>query len=78
VSQIEVYSFEDKDGNEFGTYRTQDPNRARDYARDNKLRVIANIYRFDESVACDDFTEKDEPETEDDDGETDEGGEGPA
>jgi hypothetical protein len=47
--EIEVYTFKDKDGQEFGTYFTQDIEEAKEYARDNKLRVIANTFVWDDS-----------------------------
>ena len=40
---ITVYSFEDHEGEEIGGFTTQNHIEARDYARANKLRMIANI-----------------------------------
>jgi rubredoxin len=55
--EIEVYTFKDKDGQEFGTYFTQDIEEAKEYARDNKLRVIANTFVWDDSEEIEDYTE---------------------
>lgn len=48
--RISLYTFEDAEGNEFGTYNTQKASEAESYARANNLRVIDNIYEWEESV----------------------------
>lgn len=58
MADISVYTFEDKDGNEYGNYVTQDYQEAKSYAQANKLRVIGNEYVFRDSELVDDFTEK--------------------
>jgi hypothetical protein len=53
---IEVYTFEEYDGSPTG-FQTTDISEARKYARDNKLRLIANIYEFSDSELIEDNTE---------------------
>lgn len=52
---ITVYSFEDRDGPS-GSYTTQDYREAKEFARKNNLRVIANEYEWVDSEMVDDFT----------------------
>lgn len=43
---IEVYAFEDKDGNSVSDYTTQDIGEARKFAVENSCRIIACIFEF--------------------------------
>lgn len=52
---IEFYSFKDENGNESG-FTTQDADKAREYAKKNNLKWIANIFEFVESELVEDFT----------------------
>jgi hypothetical protein len=66
---LELYSFEDADGNESGTFTTREIEEAKQYAQDNGLRVIANVYEWSEAVpvsGCD-YTGADADDDEDDD-----------
>ena len=55
---ITVYTFEDKNGHEYGTWHTQIAHDARQYAAKYQLRVIANEYEFADSEPVEgwDFT----------------------
>lgn len=55
MSSITVYSFENANG-PFGSYTTQNINDAREYGRNNALKVIANEYEFSDSELVEDFT----------------------
>lgn len=55
-ASITVYSFEDKDGNEFGSFTTQDYEEAKRYAAEGRLKVIANEYEWSESFPLEDYT----------------------
>jgi hypothetical protein len=59
MAQISVYTFEDKDGNSDGVYQTQDFREAKQYAMDNSLRVIENVYEWSEAIPVEgaDFTQ---------------------
>jgi len=57
---IEVYTFEDADGDAFGSWTTQDISEARHYAIRHRLRIIANVYEWTDSELVEDYTEKDE------------------
>ena len=52
---IEIFSFEDKDGNESG-FTTFDAGEAMQYAEKNKLKCIANVFEFSDSELVEDFT----------------------
>ena len=52
---IEVYTFEDKDGHETSSWSTQNPREAREYGQHNGYRVIANIFTFEDSELVWDF-----------------------
>jgi len=67
---IEIYTFEDKDGDAEG-HETSDYSEAIDYAQRHKLKVISNTYAWQDSECTDDYTEEDEDEDEDDDEEED-------
>jgi hypothetical protein len=58
VTRIEVYTFEDANGNEVSSYTTQNPGEARDYAQTGGYRVRSHIYEWTDSelVAEWDFT----------------------
>jgi hypothetical protein len=61
---ISVYSFEDREGHEDGTYQTQCYRDAQEHARRYGLRLIDNIYEWQEAIPVegDDYTEPDENE----------------
>lgn len=52
---IELYSFKDENGNE-SSFTTQDSDEAREYAKENNLKWIANIFEFSGSELVEDFT----------------------
>lgn len=56
---LTLYTFEDADGREYGTFTTQDYAEAKGYAAEQKLRLIANEYEWSEAVPVtgDDYTE---------------------
>lgn len=58
MAEISVYTFEDADGNEDGTYSTQNSREAEEHARKYELRVIENVYEWQEAVPVEgwDFT----------------------
>ena len=56
TGNLELYSFEDANGSERG-YWTTDAVRAREYAQQNGLRWIANIYEWTDSELVQDYTE---------------------
>jgi hypothetical protein len=61
MNSITLYTFEDSDGNEFGSFTTQNYGEAKDYAGKGKLRVIANEFTFEDSSLIADFTDKPAP-----------------
>jgi GH35 family endo-1,4-beta-xylanase len=65
VAELHLYSFEDADGNEFGTYTTESAVNAQDYARQNHLRVRAHTYEWTDSELVEgwDFTGRPGKET---------------
>lgn len=60
--EVLVYTFEDAEGSEFGSYSTQKYQEAVEYAMKGKLKVICNVFEFADSYMVDDFTEKEEKE----------------
>ncbi len=60
---IEVYVFEDKDGNP-DTHTTQDTREAKEYAEKWELVWCVNKYVFSDSEVVEDFTVKDTEEDE--------------
>lgn len=52
---ITVYSFENAAG-PFGSFTTMDLEEAKEYGRNNALKVIANEYEFADSEPVEDFT----------------------
>lgn len=56
MASVTLYSFEDADGNEFGTFTTFDVTVAREYARTNRMRLIAQEYEYTDSELVEDFT----------------------
>jgi hypothetical protein len=60
---IEVYVFEDKDGNP-DTYTTQDARKAKEYAEKWELLWCVNKYVFSDSEVVQDFTVEDTKEGE--------------
>ncbi len=53
---IELYTFEDAKGHEFGSYSTTSAEEAKEYGEKHNLRVIANTFTFDDSELAWDFT----------------------
>lgn len=68
---ISVYCFEDAEGNEFGSFNTQNYEEAKRFASENRLRIVARVFEFADSEYLDDFTgadtEADDEGDEDDD-----------
>lgn len=60
---IEVFTFEDADGNEAGSFSTQSATEAKEHARRNGYRVRANTFEWADSELVDawDWTERPEP-----------------
>jgi hypothetical protein len=63
---IEVYAFEDKDGNEDGTFTTRDIEEAKRHARKDRLRMMARVFEYTDSELVEDNSGTDD--SEDDDG----------
>ena len=63
---IDVYCFEDADGNEFGSFNTQNYAEAQQFARENKFRIICRHFEFSDSEPMDDYTHTSSPEGEED------------
>lgn len=55
MSNVEVYTFENADGTEDG-FTTTDAVEAREYAKANGLKWIANIYEWADSELVRDYT----------------------
>lgn len=70
--RIAVYTFRDAENNEFGSYQTQDYKKAEAYACQNKLKIVENIFVFDEANVVDDFSKADEDEDIEEDEDEDE------
>lgn len=64
MDRIEVYTFEDRDGNEFGTFTTRDIREAKEYARKYGLRIVARIFEYVDSELVEDYTDADAPAAE--------------
>lgn len=62
MATIEVYGFENAAGEATESFTTQDISEAREYARKNRLRVIAYEYEYADSSLVEDYTEPGEPE----------------
>lgn len=58
---MEIYVFEDTDGNECGS-STTDAGKARQYAQENGLRWIAYTYEFVDSELVEDYTNENDGE----------------
>jgi hypothetical protein len=56
LSDIEVYAFEDRDGNESGSFTTTDIDAAKKHAREHGLRLMARIYKYADSEMVEDNT----------------------
>jgi hypothetical protein len=54
--ELELYTFEDADGNSFGTFTTTDPSDARRYASEHGLRMVANTFIWSDSELAADYT----------------------
>lgn len=54
--EVYVYSFRDSNGDEDGSYTTQDYEEAKKYAVRTKQMVICNEFEFADSYMVDDFT----------------------
>jgi hypothetical protein len=61
---IVLYTFESKDGHEAGTFQTHNSQEAKEYAQQNGLRVVENIFEFSESIPIPewDYTGQDDDE----------------
>jgi hypothetical protein len=59
---IEVYTFEKKNGEQATDWTTQNPAEAREYGEQNGYMVIANKYEFSDSELVWDFTGLEEEE----------------
>jgi len=57
---VVLYSFEDTNSESDGTYTTQNFRKAEKYAARYRLRLIANIYVWDDSEVVLDFTDREE------------------
>jgi magnesium-transporting ATPase (P-type) len=56
ASDIEIYTFEDADGNPATDWHTQDYSEAHDHAAAHGYRLIANTYQWADSELIEDFT----------------------
>ena len=59
--QVELYAFEDENG-ELDTYTTFNVNEAREYAKQNKRKLIAQIFEYSDSELVEDYTESEQEE----------------
>ena len=57
---IEVYVFEDKEGNSVCDWTTQDIEEARQFAREEKCRIIARIFEFSDSELVESYINGDD------------------
>lgn len=55
MSSITVYTFEDADGNEVGTFQTQIAVEAKDYAQKYGYNVRANEYEYSDGYLVDEW-----------------------
>lgn len=55
---VEVYAFEDREGNSVSDFTTMDPREAKEFAMENKCCWIARIFEFSDSELVEDFTEE--------------------
>jgi hypothetical protein len=64
MGEISVYSFEDANGDDHGTFTTMKWDEAKEYAQRYGLRVIENVYEWTEAVPVPgfDFSQPDEDE----------------
>jgi len=62
AASLYVYTFEDGDGNSFGSWSTSDYEEAKGYAMENRYRVIANRYDWADSEVVNDFTPDEDEE----------------
>lgn len=58
MSQIEVYAFENADGESATDWTTQDIDEAKTYAREHKFKLIARIYEYADSELVEDNTDE--------------------
>jgi hypothetical protein len=57
---IEVYAFEDKNGESVTDWTTQDIREAREYAQENKCVLVARQYEYTDSEVVEDYSEDDD------------------
>lgn len=62
MNTIEVYTFEDADGNPDGEWTTQSAREAQEHARKYGLRVVARIFEYADSEVAWDYTAVTTPE----------------
>lgn len=53
---IEVYAFEDREGNSVTEWTTQDIDEARAYAREHRCRLIARQFEYADSELVEDYS----------------------
>jgi hypothetical protein len=63
---IDVYCFEDGEGNEFGCFTTQNYDEAKQFASEHKLRIICRHFEYSDWEPLDDYTHTSSPEGEED------------
>lgn len=56
---IEVYAFEDREGNSITDWTTQNINEAREFAIHNHCRLIARIFEYADSELVETYAEND-------------------
>jgi hypothetical protein len=61
---VEVYSFEDSNFNQFGDFTTMDYKEAEEYASQNSLILVANIYEWQDSEIVKNYTPDEEEDAE--------------
>lgn len=62
MNTIEVFTFENKEGQTAGSYSTTDPQEAKAHGQKHGLKVIANQYSYDDSELVWDFTDIEDEE----------------
>jgi hypothetical protein len=64
MNSVEIYSFEDRDGVE-STFTTRVIAEAKRFARENNLKLIANVFEFADSELVEDNTKADDRDEDD-------------
>lgn len=66
VGMIEVYAFEDAEGNSVTDWTTTDPIEAKEFAQENACRWIARIFEYSDSELVESYCPEDDETDRDD------------